>query len=724
MTNYKVNRREFLITSGKGIGALAIGAAIPGVVSANGLMKVDANNMLAYDVTPFVNIDATGAITIFNTRPDMGQGTWQSIPTIVAEELDVDPSTIKIKMSEGEKKFGGQGSGGSSSVRESYEPLRKAGAAANQMLRQAAAAKWKCDLSDTKTDNGKVIQISSNRTFTYGELAIDASKLEIPKEPKLKERSQFKYIGKETKRQDIPLKTAGKAGYGLDVEIPGMVYAVPVHSPYIHARVDTLDDTEARKVSGIIDIIRTERDNHPIKAETVTVLANNQWSAIKASRLLNIKWIKKYDDESMSTQAYFDKCKAEIEKAGNKYPESKGDFDTTYKATSNKVSAVYQTPFASHAALEPNNATAWAKGNGVELWAPIQGTDWVKQDLAQYLNTNIDNIVIHPTFMGGAFGRKAFYDYVREAVMISKKINKPVKLVWTRETDMTQGPFRPGMINAVWGSIDANGNVNSFHHKIIGESIQGQIFHADLTSKADDWALETIGFEDSPYDIPNRYHSHALVKTNIPILWWRSVYSSTNAFGQESFIDELAHAAGKDPLDLRYEMLKDQPRFTAVLKKLEEKSDYRSLRGQSGKNIGIAIARSFGSIAAQAVILSKNGNGVKIEKVVSVIDCGIPITPNNVRAQTEGNVVMGLTAAIKSDITFNQGQCDQSNYHNYQIMRYPESPEIKVYIMENDEKPGGVGEPGLPPVAPALANAIHNLTSKRIRTLPLDLNNI
>jgi len=369
------------------------------------------------------------------------------------------------------------------------------------------------------------------------------------------------------------------------------------------------------------------------------------------------------------------------------------------------------------------NAVAHVQGDKAEVWAPVQGSTGTINEVATCLGIPKENVTMHVVFMGGSFGRKGYMDFVLEAVAISKKVQAPVKLIWTREDDLENGPYRPGMLNAVKGGFDAAGNVVAWEHKIIGASIKHQAFKDDTSNVADDWAGETLDQATSPYAIPNRRQAFTLNDTSIPIVWWRSVYSSTNSFAQESFMDEMAHAAGKDPLDFRLEMLKNEPRWTALLHFLVEKSDYRNQR-KAGKAVGIGIAHSFGSTAAYAVTVSKKDAGVSIEKIVGVMDCGQYVNPDTVKAQTEGNVVMALSAAIKPAITFADGQAQENNFHQFSILRLDETPPMEIHIIENSEAPGGAGEPGLPPFAPALCNAIFLATGKRVRRLPFDLGNL
>ena len=370
------------------------------------------------------------------------------------------------------------------------------------------------------------------------------------------------------------------------------------------------------------------------------------------------------------------------------------------------------------------NATAKVVGDKVEIWVPTQSPLGVKDDVSKHLGIPKENVNVHVIFMGGSFGRKSYHDFAVEAVLIAKQAGAPVKLIWTREDDMVNGPFRPGMINALKGGFDAQGKPIAWEHKITGASLNGQMEKLDLNGKVDDWAAETVDQNTSPYAIPNRRQAFIWQPTDIPVLWWRSVYASTNAFAQESFVDEMAHAAKKDPLDFRLELLKAQPRWINVLEILAEKTDYRRQRA-AGKSIGIAIAHSFNTTAAWAVAVSKNaGGGVRIEKAVCVIDCGMVVNPDTVAAQTEGNAIMAMSAALKPGITFTAGEAQETNYHQYPLPSMGETPPIEVHIIPSQEAPGGIGEPGLPPFAPALFNAVFLATGKRVRTLPVDMGSV
>jgi isoquinoline 1-oxidoreductase beta subunit len=720
-----IDRRKFLKLSGLGGAALAIGFHLPSHSKNSLASPVDCalyNLSSALDtgieLNTYIIIPKVGKITLINPRPDMGQGSFQAVPSLLAEELEVSLEQVDIRQSDGSKKYGNQLSGGSGSVRTSWEPLRMAGAAAKEMLIKAASAKWKVDASECYAKEGRVFNKTGDRSFTYGELVEEASKLEIPKTPKLKEPKDFKILGKQKGRPDVPLKTNGSAIFGLDVKIPGMLYASLERSPVIYGKILKFDDSEAKKVKGVKHVLKAERPMLHATTDAIAVLADSYYAALQGRKALKITW-DEGEYSTGSTDAFFKSMEELSKKEGIKHDE-KGEFNTNFQKASKKLESTYSTPFLAHAPMEPENAIAHVKEDSCEVWAPVQAPDWAVNSISAYLKIAPEKVKVNVTFLGGAFGRKAYYDYLLEAVHLSKQIKAPVKVIWSREDDTSQGPFRPALLSAMKGGIDENGNVVAFEHKIVSPSIQQQTFKSLKEGAADEWAMEAIGEKDSPYAFPNKRLSFTLAQTTLPIVWWRSVYASSNIFGHESFIDELAHASGKDPLQFRIEMMKESPRHLNVLKVLQEKSGYKS-KLAGGKAMGVAIARSFESICAHAITVSKGNNGITIEKVVSVIDCGMFVNPDNVRAQTEGNIVMGITAAVKDGITVVDGKVQQTNFHNYKVLRINEVPLMEIHIIQNTEKPGGVGEPGLPAVAPALTNAVFNLIGKRIKTLPFNL---
>lgn len=716
MTPNSNSRREFLrLSSLSGLGLML---GVSSFAKNASLVKLSVE-AIQLEINPFIIIDNLGNITLVNPRPDMGQGSTQAVPSLLAEELEVSLEKVKLIQSDGKSKYGSQSSGGSSSVRELWLPLRKAGAAAREMLTETAAKRWGVPIANCYAQDGRILQRNSDKSFSYGELADEAAKLPVPTNPKLKDPKDFKIIGKNKPRLDVPSRVTGKAVFGLDVELPGMVYAAMFHAPAIHSKVLAIDDSAALKVPGVIKVMKAERSMPHRTSEAVAVIATNWWAALKGKKALNVTWDSAGLDK-MTTADYYARS-YEAAKAEGINSEEKGDIDQALAHSGKTIEAIYETPFLAHAPLEPENALVHVKENGeVEVWAPVQGPDQALGSVADYLKVKPEQVKINVTLLGGSFGRKAYLDFLLEACFLSKELKKPVKVIWTREDDITQGPFRPGMLSAMKGAVNGK-KIAAFHHHAIGESIKGQVFNFLKDYEVDDWVTGELSAENHKYDIPTWKLSWTNVKTDIPIVWWRSVYASNFAFGQECFMDELAIAAGVDPIDARLELLKDD-RFKKVLEVLSEKANWKE-KLPAGQGKGVAMFKSFDSISACCVTVSKQASGgVKIEKVVSVIDCGWYVNPDNVKAQTEGNIVMGITAAVKPGITFANGMAEQSNYHNYPIMRINEAPKMEIHIVNSGEKPGGVGEPGLPPVAPALANAIFAATGKRLRKLPIDLN--
>jgi isoquinoline 1-oxidoreductase subunit beta len=717
MQNTNTTRRNFLKTStftglGLSFGFSALGKEVE-------INKV-VPNVLELEINPFIIIRTDGSITLVNPRPDMGQGSTQAAPSLLAEELEVSLDKVTLVQSDGKSKYGSQQSGGSSTVRGLWNSLRKAGAAAKEMLIETAAKRWNVSATECYAKDAKIYLKGSDKSFTYGELADDASKLPIPKNPKLKEPKDFKIIGKYNKRLDVPDRVTGKAVYGIDIEVPNMVYACIQHSPTIHAKISSIDDSETKKVAGVLQVIKCQRQMPHRSSDAVAVIATNWWAAQKGRKALKVNW-ENGDLSKLNTDNYFKECYETAKKEGINH-EQKGDFKAKFNYAKDKIEAIYETPFLAHAPIEPECAVVHLKDDGTaEVWAHVQGPDGGLGDVANALGVSTDKIKFHVPLLGGSFGRKAYHDYLNETCYLAKELKRPVKMIWTREDDITQGPYRPGMLSAMQGYVK-NGKIEGFHHHAIGESIVGQVYKGLAPDEADPWLSGEISTENSKYDFPVSKISWSNVKTDIPVVWWRSVYASNFGWGQECFMDELAHLAGKDPLEARLALIKDE-RYKNVLNVLVEKANYKE-KLPAGKGRGIAVFASFGSISAACITVAKDGNGIKIEKVVSVLDCGYYVNPDHVKAQTEGNIVMGITAAIKGGITFTNGQCDQSNFHNYNVMRLNEAPQMEIHIIDSGENPGGVGEPGLPPIAPALGNAIFAATGKRIRKLPFDVNNI
>ncbi len=708
MTTKSTSRREFL----KNSGILGAGLMVGFTLGKKDLFRPDQTSK-SWEPNPFISIDRSGRVTLVNPNPDMGQGSRQAIPTLLAEELEVSIDNISIIQSDGNNKYGVQISGGSGSVRRAWEPLRKAGAAAREMLIKAAASKWKIGVGECFARDGEVFNKTNNASFSYGELVDLAATFEVPQNPALKKTSEFKLIGKPGKHPDMEAKLTGKAVYGIDVEIPGMVVAAILHAPSILAKVTSIDDTETRKVPGVLDVVQCERPMPHRTTEAVAVIATHFWAALQGRKSVAVTWEEQLEDTDSA--AYFARLHQALPEPGLTHVDE-NNFDAYYLASSRTLEAVYETPFLAHAPMEPPNATAQVNADGtVEIWAPVQAPDWARDDIAKYLNIVPEKIKVNVTLSGGSFGRKAYHDYLLEACHLSRKLKKPVQVIWSREDDIAQGPYRPAFVSRFRGVV-RDSKITGLHHHALGESIDIQVFGRDTAGVADPVLCGEMAIK---YKLESSRISYNRIPTDIPIVWWRSVYASNFGFGQESFIDELAHKANIDPLKARLDILEDE-RFIKVLHTLADKSGYHNPTPADTAR-GIAIWESFGSISAACVTVRKAGAEIKIDHVTSVIDCGIYVNPDMVRAQTEGNILMGLGAAIKGGITFRDGRCEQTNFHQYHILRANEIPTMEVHIMENDHPPGGVGEPGLPPVAGALGNAIFNLSGIRIRKLPVDL---
>jgi isoquinoline 1-oxidoreductase subunit beta len=715
-------RRDFIKVSS----LLAIGFSLPSWGGSNNeILQLSniSNAALGLELSPYVVIDDLGKIILYNAKPDVGQGTWQALPMLLAEELEVSMEQIEIRMTDGTAKYGAQNIGGSNSIRSRWKPMRQAGAAAKEMLIKAASNQWQVPVNECFAKEAKVYHKPTNKSLNYAELIGEASKLEVPKNPTLKDPKDFKLLGKSLPRPEIPSKTNGKAVFGIDATLPKMLYATIEMPPAIYGKVTRYDGSEAMKVKGVKYVLKTERKLAHAIPEAVAVVADNYWAALKGRKALKITW-DETDVEKLSTDTYFEKLRALGKEDGLIHADnSKGDFAKTYAESTKKLESVYETSHMAHSPIEPVNATVWVQGEKVEIWASVQSIDGVIKQVSEHFKFKPENIKVNAMFLGGAFGRKSNLDFVLEAVHIAKQINEPVKLIWTREDDIKQGPFRPAMLSSMQGSLDENNALSGLNHKQVGDAILRQAAKMDFKTKPDFVNIESVGFKGSPYNIPNRRNSSNLAEAPVPIHWWRAPSACHNVFPQESFIDEMANLAGADPMEFRLKMLEKEPRMLKVLQELGVKSDYKNVK--LGQAIGISMAQLYGTFIAQAVTISKRGNGIKIEKVVSVVDCGLTINPDNVKAQTQGNIVMGISTAIKNGITFVDGKVQQNNFHDYQMLRMSEaSYPIEVHVIESLENPGGVGEAGLPPIAPALTNAIFRLTGKRIKTLPFDMDNL
>lgn len=717
--NKNISRRKFVTLSSMSGVAFALGFYFPAAAKGVGKILTAQNaDEKGIELTAWILIDSAGLVTIMNHRSEMGQGSFQAVPQIIAEELEVDLNKVRIEFAPGNnKKYGSQITGGSSTVRGAYKTLLRTGATAREMLIAAAAKKWNVAATECYAESGTVIHKVTGNKLGYGDLAEAASKMPVPQHITLKERSHYKIIGQPLPRQDTPLKTNGKAIFGMDKKLPGMLYAVVERNPRFKGKVKSFDDTAAKAIAGVKHVIKVEMPVFGFIREGVAVVADTLWTAMQARKVLKVEW----DDtgfEHMNTAQLYDRMKADLKKPGLSQ-RTGGNFEDRFQKAGRKLEVVYETPYESHSCMEPLNCIANVEGEKCEVWGPIQAPDWVQGDISGRLKIPQENVTVNMTFLGGGFGRKAFTDYTFEAVSISKAVKAPVQVVWTREDDMTQGPFRPGAVYECKGGIN-DGGINALQVKMATQNMDQQDANADKTRFN---ASTTEGFAEGYFEsIPNYSFADIPTESPIPVMWWRSVYSSTNGFAFESFIDELAHEAGKDPMEFRRNHLGGE-RYQAVLDKLEEATGWKTKGKNSGW--GIAITECFKSIVGEAVKVSKATDGkLKIDKVVAVMDCGWYVNPDIVKAQIEGSIVMALGAAITHETHFEDGKALEKNFNTYKLPRINDIPPIEIHVMDNDEKPGGAGEPALPPFAPALCNAIFDLTGKRIRKLPFRLEEV
>ena len=714
----KLSRRDFIKISGMSGAVLALGYYVPAEGKDAMIVKQATAAEKGIEMNAWISIDTTGKVTITNHRAEMGQGSFQAVPQIIAEELEVDLNSIKIIFAEGNSaRYGSQITGGSTTVRGSYKKLLQLSATAREMLIESAVRKWKAAPGSCYAENGHVIHRPSGKKASYGELVQDAAKLDPPTEVALKDIKDYKVLRKPLPRQDTPLKVNGKAVFGIDKRLPGMLYAVVERNPRFIGKVKSFDDSAARKIPGVRHVLKVEMNVFATKREGVAVVADNVWSAMQGRKALKVEW----DDSGFDhpgTKDLYDRMRELITGEPISF-KTKGSVDRIFDSATEKIEALYETPYESHSCMEPVNCTAHVVGDKCEIWGPIQGPDWIQDDLSKQLGIPKENVTVNMTFLGGGFGRKAFTDYPHEAAIISKEIKAPVQVLWTREDDMTQGPFRPGMVYQCTGALN-DGRIEAFETKMAGQNMDHQWADANKLSYN---SSVTEGLVESYLEsIPHYSFGDFPLDTHIPVMWWRSVYSSTNGFAFESFIDELAIKAKKDPLQFRREHAHGG-RYEKLISKLEEVSGWKTRAKNSG--YGVAVTECFGSIVGEVVKVSKASDGkLRVDKVWAVMDCGWYVNPDIIRAQVEGSIIMALGAATKHATHFDKGMAVEKNFHTYHLSRINEVPDIEVHIMDNEENAGGVGEPGLPPFTPALTNAIFDLTGKRIRTLPFKLDEV
>ena len=700
------SRREFLKTSAIAGGGLIVGFTLPGAARLAQAAGKEAQ------INAYLRIAPNNAITVVCGLSEMGQGVHTAIPMLVAEELDADWSRVQVEQAGVDKAFanpifGMQATGGSTSVRGHWEPMRKAGATARAMLIAAAAETWKADAAECRTERGMVIH-TSGKKLSYGQLAEKAAKLTPPKDVKLKDPKQFNLLGKSgTKRLDSAAKSTGKAKFGLDVYLPGMLTAVIAYPPVPGGKAASVNDTKAKAVRGVRQVVQIPSG--------VAVLADGYWAAKLGRDALEIQW-DHGANASLSSEG-ISKMLSAGAAAGGAVGRNEGDFKAAKPAKT--IEAEYEAPYLSHSCMEPLNCTAWVKKDGVEIWAGTQSQGPAQGILSQVAGVQPGQVKVNTMYLGGGFGRRFAPDPVIGATVLSKIAGKPVKLVYSREDDTRGYFYRPASVTRMTGGLDANGVATLFTANVASPSImEGSHFMKLPPDGVDEFGVE--GIRDCPYDIPNLHIEYSRQEPgNLQVWFWRSVGHSQNSFFLESFIDEMAHAAGKDPFEFRRALLGKQPRYKGALELAAEKADWGKPL-PAGVHRGIAVVFSFGSWCAEVAEVSVAPDDTpKVHRVVAAVDCGMTVNPDIVKRQIESAIVYGLTAALYGKITFKDGRVEQSNFHDYRMLRMNQMPKVEVHIVPSTEAPGGIGEPGTPAIAPAVANAIFAATGKRIRKLPL-----
>jgi len=738
VANISTTRRELIKNMSLGTGALTLGVALPGCSTLIGNTIRDDGS---WEANGWLTIGSDDQVVFTLDRVEMGQGTYTGLTTLIAEELDIAPSDISVVFAPANKQYrnpdyGIQITGGSNSLSSSWVPLREIGAAAKQMLLMAASEVFQLPLDQFVASEGRVVHQGSGKSLRYGGLASIAAKQDVPNEVGLKKPSDFKYIGKQNQRLDSHLKVSGKANFGIDSQQKDMLYAIIVRAPYIGASVSSYNGDEVSALAGVTHVLEVSHG--------IAIVAQSYWKARKAQEKLIATWLRN-EEAPISTAQIFDQYKQHaIEDSGNVVRDD-GDVDEVFEGSSSVLEVEYELPFLAHATMEPMNCVAHVQSDRADIWTSTQGPDLAQVAVAKVTDLSLNEVFIHNQFIGGGFGRRLSQDFVGEAAEISYQTGQVIKLVWSREDDTRNDLYRPASYHKMRAVVDSKtGKAKAWDHQIVCPKIMdwyvwdaapatfpwapkfmySMLGHAGLLTEGSPMTpADTSPYEGAqglPYNIPSVRVRHTKSDAGVPVSYWRSVGHSHNAFVTECFIDELATELGKDGYLYRRELLSNSPRMLAVLDAAAEKAGWGT-QTKDGVYQGIAAHESFGSYVAQVVELKLDGNEIEVLRVVSAIDCGTVVNPDVVNMQMESCVIFGLTAALYGEITIADGRVEQSNFHDYQMLRMNQTPSIETVFIESVEAPSGVGEPGLPPLAPAMAGALFSATGKRHRRLPFDV---
>ncbi len=720
-------RRDFLKTSATGAAALVIGFRF----SNDAFGQEAQEKKLINPFDAWVRIEADGRVRLILAKSEMGQGVTTSLPMILAEELAVNWKQVSVEQALTNPNIYDHGTGGSASVRTSWLPLRQAGAAAREMLVQAAANHWQVNANTCRAEAGAVVHGPRIKRLPYGQLVAAASKLPIPDFSKvtLLNPNEFRIVGRDIPRADIPGKVDGSGVFGMDVRVPGMLYAVVARCPVFGGKVKRFDATKANAVSGVKHVVEIPALPEAHTAGGIAVVADTTYAAMRGRDALEIEWEEgEHASESSATlRKQFEEL---LTRTDGTVARNDGDARAALQSAGQRIEATYEVPFQNHSPMEPMNATVHIRKDSAEAWLPSQGPQWGQDAIAKISGLPADKVIVHTTLLGGGFGRRYHADFVAEAAQISKATSTPIKVVFTREDDTQHGFYRPASLHKLSGALDAKGKPSAWLHLMSSVSIDQYWTPPDKAKPA---SSEVGGAANLGYAIPNLRMEYAPAKSGVPVMWWRSVEHSTNGFVTECFLDELAAAGKIDPLELRLRLLAE-PRKVRVPPDSESTLDTSRLRAcvelaalkagwgkplPKGRGRGIACHFSFDTYVAEVAEVTVTKGVVKVDRVVAAVDCGRVINPNGARAQIEGGIVYGLTAALKSAITIDKGRVEQSNFDNYEMLRIDETPTIEVHFIPSEAAPTGTGEPGLPPCAAAVMNAVFAATGKRVRRLPV-----
>ena len=709
----RLDRRDFLIGGVVIGGGLYVGMRL----AENRFDAAPAGSGRTLAPNAFVRVSPDDTVTVVIGKSEMGQGIYTGMAMTLAEELDVDPNRVKVEFAPVDPAFNVpfapvQFTGGSMSTSTTYQQLREAGATARAMLLGAAAKHWRVEPATLRTEDGKVF--NGTKSMSYGRLADQASQLPVPAKVALKEPAQFRYIGKPQKRLDTPMKVDGSAKFGIDMRLPGMLFAVIARPPVIGATLAKLDDAAARAVPGVVDVKQI--------ATSVAVYGTNTFAAKRGREALKIDW-DEGANKNLSTAGLRREYQQLLKQPGA-VARKTGDADKALRAAAQRIDVEYELPYLSHSPMEPLNCLADVRADGCDLWLGTQMQSPDRDAAAQLLGLDPAKVRVHTAFLGGGFGRRAQREseVVVEAVQVSKAVGKPVLTTWTREDDVKGLSYRPFVMSRVRAGIDADGVPIAWQQCIVSQGVlRGGRFEGFIPKGQPYDQTSVEGAADMPYVIPNVMVDTHEGNRTVPVLWWRSVGNSHTGFTVNSAIDELAALGKIDPLEMRRKLLANKPRELAVLNAVAKLSDWEG-GAPAGRGRGIALHNSFGSIVAEVAEVTVADGKVRVHKVWCAIDCGFAANPSGVVAQMESGINYGLTAALYGEITFENGRVQQSNFHDYQVLRINEAPEIAVTIVNSGERMGGAGEPGTPPIAPAVTGAIYAATGKRIRKLPITKN--